>query len=295
MNNALKTLPPTAKVAKLTGALEAVKFTGVVSRILPNPAMAGILVSVATLALETAAEVAQEAEENDDSSSSTTESQASSTTSSASPGPTQHVVAWSSKWPDLLVDAMVQGLPGDGEGHREDFDALGLKVYVTEMTDFLGDAISILPVFKFIVGNSAVESELDRGDRHGVNAERRRRRETMADQKLQRRGPGDGVPDFKGEFPFLPFISLHRTRTPADHLKLLSYKKPDHVDYVHNKGNGEGITIYVVDSGFGDAQTSTVSFGQPLHFCSCIFAQAIANKHGSAVRMNSIKRSSHMS
>lgn len=281
IQNIMKPLPPTAAVTRLTGALEAARFAGVVARTFPNPVPAGMLITVAGIAVEAAVEVAEEADKHEEEeqqssgSKSSRASSTSSTTSSPTGGPTPHVVAMGTKWPDLIVDAISHAFPDDGKGRREDFKYLGIRTYVTNITDFLGDAVSILPIFTYIESNDPVVGTYD--DEAGRSLEIMNRNATDPDtelfqlsqdghqgSKVERTEDEHGTlvrrwdGPYNSEFPAIKGITFSAETRPQPHLPLVSQKWPtsgktpdDIYHYLRNSDGGEGVTIFVVDSGFG--------------------------------------------
>ncbi len=212
-------------MGKLTEALEAVQFAAAVCRGLPNPIAAGALAGGIIVLVETAAEVAEEAEQQASSTASTPSSTATSTTSSQTSGPTPHLVVLDSKWPGFLVDAFVEAFPDQGEGMREDYAHLGLRTYVTNISDSLADAISILPIFKFIVGNED-PGMFDNADVAGAVPEPRRGKSPSSPpgHLQQRSAPlSPRAVTFNQQFPLMLAHSPPQRYLPAKHLPLLSY------------------------------------------------------------------------
>lgn len=154
-------LPPTDATSTLTGAIEAAKFAATAAEILPNPIAAGALTVAVVAAVAAAAEVEKEAEKQ---ASTTKTATATSTSSSATSGPSAFLVALDQKWPDLIVDAFVHAFPDNGDGTLEEFQGLGLKTYLTNISSSLADAVSILPVFDFVVINAVPNDDNDDND-----------------------------------------------------------------------------------------------------------------------------------
>jgi hypothetical protein len=266
----ITSLPNFSAIPKLTGSLEATKFVATVSEKFPDPIAGALLALQIGSTLAAAAELVEEAEEEQ----TTTSSVASSSTSSsgsAAPTATEYVVCLNQKWPSLLIDAFVEAFPEDGI--QADLDALHLSLFTTKITDELADIVSLLPIFTFVVPDEIPGAvvEVDDDDDDGDS--------TNSAQSLKRGSNETWLPPrqealtkraFNTQFPLINGILLSDLRFAPPLLTQISNKAGSTVEladaYLHEANiQGGNVIVYVFDTGFGNDQSTGVSFVSSPH------------------------------
>lgn len=89
--------------------------------------------------------------------------------SSAAPTPTEFMVGLNEKWPDIVIDALVEALPDDSQGELIELGAFDFFIYVTTMSDslayFLNEFSPLIPVLEFVSDNEPMPvGDLDGDD-----------------------------------------------------------------------------------------------------------------------------------
>lgn len=233
----------------------------------------------AVLAIGSAAEVAEEAEEQATKTTTATMSSTSSSTATETPA---YVVALDQKWPSLIIDAFLEAFPDNGDGSMQDFNALGVKTYLPNITSYLADAISILPVFDYVIVNDlgpnafTEDEDLSWDILDDPNeAEDIQSHETK--QLLTER--------FDSEFPRFNGLTILQQKPARPQLALISRLEGSEIgatnDYLSEGSEPyDEIDIFVVDSGFGPT-TGAVKVPSVSHIlASCHYCQtAVNNAH----------------
>lgn len=297
--SALSGLPLTAAVTTLTETIEASRFAALAAQGVPNPITASTLTTALGLALSAVADVAEEADQEAESSSSGDQSSTStlsSTTSSSSepPEPSSYIITFSSKWPDVVVDAFADAFPDDGDGFHDELDGFGMKTYITNITDELAAAINWLPIFDLILPNrvwgngpdvqvnlqfagytsdaqlspavrdSALEESRDWGDAPHVDNPRNTSGTTNSASTLAARVPSDNS---AFTFPVVSTNIIEQNRDLPIHLPFISendlylskYPTLSTWPYIFDYNSGQGSRLFIVDTGFGPVASALPS------------------------------------